>query len=180
MDVVPIWLWHKPGAHDDLQLELGDLRRGCCSCNLLLLDDTLTHQTDSFGALARFLQLWLDELDKLCQRPGETFLPFDFYDQGSSWLRVHTGDTIEATVVAGDRSVQGLFLKASEFAEYAHLGFHPWAGTELTCDLNDLIRTLVENRDALNSRSELPVDFSSRRHRRWRLSVAARLRRRHQ
>jgi hypothetical protein len=180
MDVVPIWLWHTPGAHDDLQLELGDLRHGCCSCNLLLLDDTLTHETDSFGALARFLQLWLDELDKLRQRPGVTFLPHDFYDEGSSWLRVLSDDTIEATVVAGERSFQGLFLKASEFGEYAHLGFHPWAGTELTCDLNDLIRTLVGNRDALNSGSELPVHFSSRRPRRWRLSVAARLRRRRQ
>jgi hypothetical protein len=29
----------------------------------------------------------------------------------------------------------------------------------LTCDLNGLIRTLVENRDALNSRSEQPVEF---------------------
>lgn len=177
MDLVPIWLWHNPSTHDDLQLELGDFRHGCCSCNLLL-DDTLTHHTDAFGALARFLQLWIDELDKLRQRPGETFLPYDFYDEGSNWLRAFSGDTIEATVVAGSRSFQGIFLKASEFAEYAHLGFHPWAGTELTCDLDGLIRTLVENRDALNSRSELPVEFSSRRHRRWRLSLVTRRRRR--
>ena len=38
------------------------------------------NQTDTFGALARFAQLWIDELDKLCQCPGETLLPFDFYD----------------------------------------------------------------------------------------------------
>jgi hypothetical protein len=107
MDVVPIWLWHTPGAHEDLQLELGDFRHRCCSCNLLL-DDTPTHQTDAFGALARFPQLWLDEFDKLCQRPGETFLPFDFDDQGSCWLRVYSGDNIEATVVAGERSFRAL------------------------------------------------------------------------
>jgi hypothetical protein len=56
--------------------------------------------------LARFLQLWLDELDKMRQRPGETFLP---YDEGSRWPRVFSGDTIEATVVAGSRSFEGIF-----------------------------------------------------------------------
>jgi hypothetical protein len=59
--------------------------------------------------------MWLDELDKLCQRPGETFLPFDFADQGSCWLRVYSGDNIEATVVAGIRSIDGISLKASDF-----------------------------------------------------------------
>jgi len=178
MDLVPIWLWHTPGAHDDLQLELGDFRQRCCSCNLLLLDDTLTHQTDAFGALARFLQLWLDELDKLCKRPGETFLPFDFADQGSCWLRVYSGDNIEATVVAGIRSIDGISLKASDFVRYAREYFDPWTAWALTCDLDGLIRTLVENRYALNSRSEQPVEFSSRRHRRWRLSLVTRRRRR--
>jgi hypothetical protein len=84
MDLVSVWLWLlNTDAHDDLQLELSDLRHLCCSCNLLL-DETLTHQTDAFGALARFLQLF-DELDKPCQCPGETLLPFDFYNQVSVW-----------------------------------------------------------------------------------------------
>ena len=73
MNLVPVWLWlNAHGTHDDLQLELGDLRHMCCSCNLLL-DTTLTHQTDAFGALARFLQLWIGELAMLDQHPGETF-----------------------------------------------------------------------------------------------------------
>ena len=169
MNLVPIWLWllNNPGTHDDLQLEIGDFHHTCCSCNLLL-DDTLTHQTDAFGALARFLQLWIDELDKLCQRPGETSLPFDFDDpdQGSCWLRVYSGDTIEATVVAGERSIDGISLKASDFAAYVRDDFRPWTAWALTCDLNDLIATIAENRDALNSRSQLPVDISSRRPRR--------------
>ena len=74
MNLVPVWLWlNAHGTHDDLQLELGDLRHKCCSCNLLL-DTTLTHQTDAFGALARFLQLWIGELAMLDQHPDETFL----------------------------------------------------------------------------------------------------------
>lgn len=76
MNLVPVWLWlNAHGTHDDLQLELGDLRHRCCSCNLLL-DTTLTHQTDAFGALAlaRFLQLWIGELAMLDQHPDETFL----------------------------------------------------------------------------------------------------------
>ena len=33
--------------------------------------------------LARFLQLWIGELAMLDHHPDQTFLPFDFDDQGS-------------------------------------------------------------------------------------------------
>jgi hypothetical protein len=162
MDLLPIWFWplRAHDAHDDLQLELGDFCEVYDSY-FFRLDKTLIDQTDIFGALARFLDLWIAQLDKLYQRPGETFLPFGVHDECSDWLRVHTRDTLEATVEAGSKSI-GWFLP-SHFAAYVEHGFSPWGGTALTCGLNDLVATITENRDTLNSRSQLSVDLPSRR-----------------
>ncbi len=170
MSSVP--LWFAPSGTDDwytdLMFTLGEYRH-CGDSFYLHVDETLMSDTDVSGALARLLDLWLEELDVLRLRRGTTFLPFDFGDEGSLWMRVRVGNDDEATVEVGASAVGGMSpsgfqVAITDFADTGEVdkarapnGFETLDVGALTCDLDTLIATVTRNRDELNAVSRRAV-----------------------
>jgi hypothetical protein len=150
-----------PGGHDDLELTLGEFRHVCDSY-YLRLDPVLIAGTDIFGVLARLLDRWIEQLQRLRRHPGHTLLLFDLSDHRTGWLRVTADNTTPAVIEAGWSEIEGYAFHPSDFAETASTinDFTPIDGATLTCHLDDLITTLTENRTELASASELPIHNS--------------------
>jgi hypothetical protein len=79
-----------------------------------------------------------------------TFLPFDFSDQCTAWLRVTCPDTDQAVVEAGWSSLGGWRIVPSSFTDApGPEDFKPIRNASIDCRLSDLITALELNRRAV-------------------------------
>jgi hypothetical protein len=134
--------------HRDLLLRLGTYRHTCDSY-YLAIDDSPTAGRTIEENLARLLDQWVHQLQHLT--PGDAaFLPFDFSDQCTAWLRVDYAGADHVVVQAGWSSLEGWAIMPSNFAAVAAPDdFKPVANAAIECHLSDLIATLQRNRETV-------------------------------
>jgi hypothetical protein len=133
-------------VHGDLVLRLGTYRHTSDSY-YLAVDHSPTAGATVEENLVRLLDQWIQQLRQLT--PGGTaFLPFDFSDQCTAWLRVDCSDADRAAVQAGWSAIEGWRILPSSFTDAAEPeDFAPITNTVINCRLSDLITTLRHNRD---------------------------------
>ncbi|WP_030924151.1 hypothetical protein [Streptomyces sp. NRRL B-24720] len=138
--------------HDDLLLRLGVYQHTCDSYYFAIDESALAGQ-DIADGLRRLLDQWGDHLRRLRPTGGTVFLPFDFSDQCTAWLRVSSPDGIHATIQVGWSSLEGWSFYPSDFAARAASvdDFEPVVNASVECGLDDLITTVAGNRDSLST-----------------------------
>jgi hypothetical protein len=90
---------------------------------------------------------------------GTVFLPFDFSDQCTAWLRVSSANGRSAEVSAGWSSVEGWAVMPSDFGSFANAvdDFAPIAGASVDTGMDDLVVAIATTRDALRRQpGEMP------------------------
>ncbi|MDP4509628.1 hypothetical protein [Nonomuraea turcica] len=137
-------------VHGDLILRLGTYRHVCDSY-YLAIDESAQAGQDVADGLVRLLDQWDEHLQRVRATGGTVFLPFDFSDQCTAWLRVSSPDGSQATVQAGWSSIEGWSFSPSDFAETAARvhDFKPVINASVECDLDDLIAAVAQNQDLL-------------------------------
>ncbi|SDQ80086.1 hypothetical protein [Thermostaphylospora chromogena] len=137
-------------VHDDLMLRLGTYRHVCDSY-YLAVDESARAGQEVSDSLVRLLDQWGEHLQRVRLAGGTVFLPFDFSDQCTAWLRVSSPDGRRATVEAGWSGIEGWSFRPSDFAETARRvhDFDPIVNASVECDLDDLIAAVAQNRDSL-------------------------------
>ncbi|MFE6805102.1 hypothetical protein ACFVEN_25960 [Streptomyces sp. NPDC057681] len=133
--------------HDDLVLSLGTWRHVSDSF-YLANDPTATATKNVPQQLARLLEPWGELVSQLRPAGGSVFLPFDFSDECTGWLRVTFRDGTHARVEAGWSLIQGWSFNPSDIADTAHRisDFEPEAGAAVNCLIDDLLATITNNR----------------------------------
>ncbi|MFE4256314.1 hypothetical protein ACFRU3_44240 [Streptomyces sp. NPDC056910] len=133
--------------HDDLVLSLGTWRHVSDSF-YLANDPTATATKNVPQQLARLLEQWGELVSQLRPAGGSAFLPFDFSDECTGWLRVTSQDGTHARVQAGWSLIQGWSFNPSDIADTAHRisDFEPEAGAAVDCLIDDLLATITNNR----------------------------------
>ncbi|MFI6646955.1 hypothetical protein ACIBI8_04900 [Streptomyces sp. NPDC050529] len=137
-------------VHDDLLLRLGVYRHACDSY-YFANDESAQAGQDIADGLARLLDQWGEHLRQLRPTGGTVFMPFDFSDQCTAWLRVSSPSGSRATIQAGWSSIEGWSFYPSDFAEAAARvhDFEPVVNASVECDLDDLIAAVAQNRHSL-------------------------------
>ncbi|MFD7644698.1 hypothetical protein ACFV4P_29090 [Kitasatospora sp. NPDC059795] len=133
-------------VHGDLLLKLG-VWRHVCDSYYLAIDET-------HGAgLGRLLDQWLEQLERLRVLGRPVFLPFDFSDQCTAWLRVSSAGGSRVVVEAGWSMIEGWSFYPSDIAETASRidDFAPIHNTDIECDLDDLVASVSHQRAELGT-----------------------------
>ncbi|NXY93760.1 hypothetical protein HYE82_04975 [Streptomyces sp. BR123] len=134
------------GRGGDLLLRLGAWRQVCDSY-YLSVDDAPTARGDLTRRIARLLEQWEEQVAGIPGRAGGTaFLPFDFSDQYTGWLRVASEDGVRARVEAGwSRVLEGWSFPPSDIAGAAGSvrDFDPVAGARLDCSVSGLLAAIT-------------------------------------
>jgi hypothetical protein len=139
---------HDRDVHGDLLLRLGAYRHTCDSY-YLAIDDTPTAGSTVEETLARLLDQWVQRLRHLAAG-APVFLPFDFSDPCTAWLRVDRLDANRVSIQAGWSSLEGWAIMPSNFSDLAAPeDFKPISLARLECCLPDLITAIEHNRDAV-------------------------------
>ncbi|MGW2352790.1 hypothetical protein [Actinacidiphila glaucinigra] len=134
----------KKGAHNDLRLHIGGHRHTCDSYYLVL-------DSRHLGAnLVRLLAQWIEQVDELKGTGGTAYLPYDFSDQCTAWLRVSSADGHTAAVQAGWSLVGAWGIEPSDYQATAPdiTDFEPIANAQIECSLDDLATCIAINRDS--------------------------------
>ncbi|MER7534723.1 hypothetical protein ABTX77_08010 [Streptomyces sp. NPDC097704] len=137
------------GDHDDLCLHLGAYSHTCDSY-YLAIDESPT-ASESLGAdLARLLEQWRDQVEALKGTGGTAYLPYDFSDQCTAWLRVTSADGRDAEVTAGWSLVEGWSINPSDYVATAPeiTDFKPLPDAQIECSLDDLSQCIALNAKA--------------------------------
>lgn len=105
---------------------------------------------DLASRLKRLLDQWIAQLHGLRKDGGAAFLPYDFSDQCTGWLRVCSAEGDRVTVQAGWSLVEGWRLELANYAVTVPevTDYEPITNARIECSLDDLIRTVERNRDA--------------------------------
>ncbi|MFD9522379.1 hypothetical protein [Streptomyces sp. NPDC059979] len=139
-------------SYDDLKLTI-DSYEYICDSSCLSIDLYPADTDDSGGALARLLEQWGTQAGGLRGVGGTVYLPFDFSDQCTAWLRVSSGDGHAAEIQAGWSAIPGWrvnpFNHIPEGREVSD--FRPLPEARITCLLGDLAARIDANRIALAS-----------------------------
>ncbi|MEJ8644534.1 hypothetical protein WKI68_30960 [Streptomyces sp. MS1.HAVA.3] len=138
------------GDHNDLRLTLG-LYRHKCDSYYLAIDESPTAARQLGQNLARLLDQWFEQVDGLKVAGGVAYLPYDFSDQCTAWLRVSSGDGRTAEVQAGWSLIEAWGIAPSNYTATAPevTDFDPIADARIECSLADLAATIAMNRTAL-------------------------------
>ncbi|MFH8737934.1 MULTISPECIES: hypothetical protein [unclassified Streptomyces] len=135
--------------HDDLVLSLGTWQH--VSDSFYFANDPTTTATKNVPQqLAGLLEQWVELVRELTPTGGTVFLPFDFSDECTGWLRVTSQDGRIARVEAGWSLIQGWSFNPSDITDMAHRvsDFAPEAGATVNCLIDDLLATITINRSA--------------------------------
>ncbi|WP_307714990.1 hypothetical protein [Streptomyces sp. V4I23] len=138
------------GDHRDLRLRIGSYRHSCDSY-YLAIDESPTAARSLGANLARLLEQWSTQVDALKGTGGTAYLPYDFSDQCTAWLRVSSVDGRTAEVQAGWSSIEGWGIEPSNYVATAPevTDFAPISNARIECALTDLTACFGSNRDAL-------------------------------
>lgn len=133
------------GAHKDLELCIGSYRH-IADSYYFRVDDAPTSPSTLESRLALLLQQWLCLIDSLEQHTT-TYLPFDFSDQCTAWLRVALKQHGEVLVEVGWSRIEGWSFYPSDVMSTARqvTDFRPIAGACVTTTI-EVLRTAI-NRD---------------------------------
>lgn len=117
--VVAFW-WDRPatGGHDDLVLKLDGWVHRCDSYYF-----AIEAENDGPGMGARrvakvmlaLLKQWRDRVLQLADG-AIVYLPYDFSDQGTGWLRVQRSG-LQLEITAGWSSIEGYSFSPSDFSQ---------------------------------------------------------------
>jgi len=134
-------------GHNDLVLQLDDQTWGCDSYYLALDDDVLPGVEDGTkvrAVLRRLLEQWLEAVREI--RPGEVaFLPYDFSDQYTGWLRC-TRTAGGFLIARGWSSVEGWsFAPSSIDAHVRKLDDFRVDGPSVEMSAQDLQEAVIES-----------------------------------
>ncbi|MFF0049449.1 hypothetical protein [Streptomyces sp. NPDC005498] len=140
------------GSHDDLRLRIGPYQHRCDSYYLALDDSPIV--PGGLGLrLSRLLEQWSSQVVSLRDGGGTVYLPYDFSDQCTAWLRVSSSDGQTAEVQAGWSLIEGWGIYPSDYLSTASAvaDFDPIAGAQVVCSLNDLAARIAANRTTLEA-----------------------------
>ncbi|MFG2643557.1 hypothetical protein ACGFYP_21605 [Streptomyces sp. NPDC048370] len=139
-------------SHDNLQLRLGPY---CHTCDSFYLDndDTATASPDLRGNLVRLLEQWRSQVDGLRGTVGTAYLPYDFSDECTGWLRVGSADGHNAEVQAGWSMVNGWGFTPSDYLATASeiTDFDAEAHARIECSLDDLSQRIAANAETFKA-----------------------------
>ncbi|MFI1716271.1 hypothetical protein [Streptomyces litmocidini] len=138
------------GIHRNLRLRLGAYRHVCDSY-YLDIDESPTASPDLGTALVHLLEQWRSQVEQLRETGGTAYLPYDFSDQCTAWLRVSSTDGRDAEVQAGWSLVEGYRIVPSDYAATSPeiTDFDPIVNARIECSLNDLARQIAINAESL-------------------------------
>ncbi|MFG2299451.1 hypothetical protein [Actinacidiphila glaucinigra] len=141
---IALWFEHLAGKHwhNDLRLHIGRHRHTCDSYYLTL-------ESRHLGAnLARLLEQWIDQVNELKGAGGTAYLPYDFSDQCTAWLRVSSTDGHTTVIEAGWSLIEAWGIDPSDYRATAPdvTDFEPIANARIECSLDDLATHIALNR----------------------------------
>ncbi|KPI21789.1 hypothetical protein OV450_7605 [Actinobacteria bacterium OV450] len=139
------------GDHEDLRLSIAG-HRHVCDSYYFAIDTSPEAAGAGLGAkLGRLLEQWHEQVSALTRSGGTAYLPYDFSDQCTAWLRVASPDGRAALVQAGWSLVEAWGIEPSNYATTAPrvADFAPIEGAQIECSLADLITRIEANRAAL-------------------------------
>ncbi|MEU7018667.1 hypothetical protein [Streptomyces sp. NPDC046385] len=137
------------GIHRNLCLRLGAYRHVCDSY-YLDIDESPTASPDLGAALARLLDQWRSQAEELREKGGTAYLPYDFSDQCTAWLRVSSTDGRNAEVQAGWSLLEGYRIVPSDYVATSPeiTDFDPIVNARIECSLSDLARHIATNAES--------------------------------
>ncbi|MFE7237477.1 hypothetical protein [Streptomyces sp. NPDC057580] len=138
------------GDHNDLRLRIGPHHHKCDSY-YLAIDESPTAPGGLGSRLARLLEQWGAQVTKLTDGGGTAYLPYDFSDQCTAWLRVSSPDGQTAEVQAGWSSIEAWGICPSDYLSTAPdvVDFDPIAGARVESSLIELTARIDANRTTL-------------------------------
>ncbi|WP_299530557.1 hypothetical protein [uncultured Streptomyces sp.] len=124
------------GSHADLRLRIGCYEHRCDSY-YVELDDSPTAPGGLGLRLSRLLKQWSSQIAGLDGGGGTVYLPYDFSDQCTAWLRVASADAETAEVQAGWSSIEAWRFYPSDYLSTARAvtDFAPITGARVECSL---------------------------------------------
>ncbi|MFF3904401.1 hypothetical protein [[Kitasatospora] papulosa] len=140
------------GSHDDLRLRIGPHQHRCDSY-YFALDDSPAAPGNLGLRLSRLLKQWSSQVASLMDEGGTAYLPYDFSDQCTAWLRVTSTDGQTAKVQAGWSLIEGWGIYPSDYLSTAPTvtDFDPISGAQVECSLIGLAARIEANRAILEA-----------------------------
>lgn len=140
------------GSHDNLRLRLGSYLHTCDSY-YLDIDDSPTASLDLRTDLARLLEQWRSQIEELKGTAGTAYLPYDFSDECTGWLRVSSTDGHTAEVQAGWSLVNGWSFMPSDYVATSRAikDFTPETYARIECSLEDLSQHIAVNAETFTA-----------------------------
>ncbi|MEU7599920.1 hypothetical protein [Streptomyces sp. NPDC041003] len=140
------------GDHGDLRLRIGAYKHTCDSY-YFGLDDSPVVPGGLGARLARLLEQWATQLEGLSGAGGTAYLPYDFSDQCTAWLRVTSHDGETAEVQAGWSLIEAWGIEPSNYRATAPevTDFDPITGARIACSLDDLTAHITANASTLKA-----------------------------
>ncbi|MET9960969.1 hypothetical protein ABZ128_18265 [Streptomyces sp. NPDC006326] len=137
------------GAHNDLRLSIGT-HRHVCDSYYFAIDQSPTAAGAGLGTkMGRLLEQWNEQVAELVGSGGIAYLPYDFSDQCTAWLRVSSPDGQTALVQAGWSRIEAWGIEPSDYADTPEVtDFAPIDGAGIECSLLDLTACIEANRAA--------------------------------
>ncbi|MEV8530836.1 hypothetical protein [Streptomyces sp. NPDC051211] len=138
------------GDHNDLRLRIGSHRHTCDSYYLAI--DGSPEAPGGMGPrLARLLEQWHAQILGLKDAGGTVYLPYDFSDQCTAWLRVTSADGRTAEVQAGWSLIEAWGIEPANYLATAPevADFDPIAAARIECSLTELATRIAANRATL-------------------------------
>ncbi|MER7624372.1 hypothetical protein [Streptomyces sp. NPDC126503] len=101
----------------------------------------------------RLLEQWRSQVDGLRGAGGTAYLPYEFSDECTGWLRVSSAEGHNAEVQAGWTMVSGWSFTPSDYLETAQqiADFEPEANARIECFLDDLSQRITTNAETLTA-----------------------------
>ncbi|MET9700653.1 hypothetical protein ABZY31_27550 [Streptomyces sp. NPDC006529] len=138
------------GAHSDLRLRIGP-HRHICDSYYFALDDAPEAPGGLGARLVRLLEQWSAHVRGLRDGGGTAYLPYDFSDQCTAWLRVSSIDGQRAEVQAGWSLIEAWGIAPSDYLATAPevTDFDPIPRARTECSLTDLLARIEADRITL-------------------------------
>ncbi|MET9473066.1 hypothetical protein [Streptomyces sp. NPDC002922] len=107
--------------------------------------------------LSRLLEQWSSQVASLRDGGGTVYLPYDFSDQCTAWLRVSSSDGQTAKVQAEWSLIEGWGIYPSDYLSTAPAvaDFDPIAGAQVVYSLIDLAARIDANLATLEATAPL-------------------------
>jgi hypothetical protein len=103
--------------HDDLVMGLASWRYRC-DTYYYELDHPAGSDSDVPGTIRRMLEMWLQDLQR-CSKGQSVYLPYDFSDQYTGWIKCALVSDIEWQITPGWSDKEGWAFDPSDYEDVA-------------------------------------------------------------